>query len=109
MIRCPDCGAPPHSDCNDQGGVCLGRTVAADRATGLAEATCRSCGAPIVWVVMFPSGKRMPLDAKPLHGLIRVEPGAPATGHMRGKDAEDLYVSHFATCPNAAQHRKKPA
>lgn len=28
-IRCPDCKAPPHSDCNDQGGVCLGRNVVA--------------------------------------------------------------------------------
>lgn len=67
------------------------------------RSTCRSCGAPIVWVVMFPSGKRMPLDAKPISGLIRVEPGSPPTGHAYG---EQRYLSHFATCPNAAQHRK---
>jgi len=67
---------------------------------------CTSCGADIYWVVMYPSGKRMPLDVKPVAGLIKVEIGVPDTGHMRGQDDELLYLSHFATCPNAAHHRK---
>lgn len=70
------------------------------------QGTCSSCGAAIYWVVMYPSGKRMPLDAKPVAGLISVEIGKPDTGRMRGKMHEPLYLSHFATCPNANQHRK---
>jgi len=30
QIRCPECKAPPHSDCYDGGGVHLERMVAAD-------------------------------------------------------------------------------
>jgi hypothetical protein len=67
--------------------------------------TCRSCGAPIYWVVMFPSGKRMPIDVKPVAGLLTVEIGEPDTGHVWNAD-EPLYRSHFSSCPNAAQHRK---
>lgn len=43
---------------------------------------CRSCGAPIHWVIT-PIGKRMP--------MAEVDGG---------------YVSHFSNCPNAAWHRK---
>jgi hypothetical protein len=70
-------------------------------------AACRSCEAPITWVVTA-SGKRMPLDEAPA-----------ATGNMvivdgvaRFVSAEDLrlirptYTSHFATCPDAATHRR---
>jgi hypothetical protein len=80
--------------------------VSTTRSRPTESAACRSCGAAIYWVVMYPSGKRMPIDAKPVAGLIRVEIGVPDTGHMRGKDAEELFVSHFATCPNADKHRK---
>lgn len=64
---------------------------------------CRSCGAPIVWVVMRPSGKRMPLDAKPEKRITldMIDPGVA--------EMTDTFVSHFATCPNAAAHRKPPA
>ncbi len=60
---------------------------------------CRSCGAPIVWVVMRPSGKKMPLDAKPVTRIVL------NLDDDRG-EVRDTYLSHFATCPNAAQHRK---
>ena len=63
-------------------------------------ATCRSCGAPILWVVMRPSGKRMPLDAKP-EKRITLDLVDGLVGEMT-----DTYVSHFSSCPNAAQHRK---
>lgn len=49
---------------------------------GAPEKTCRSCSAPIVWIVTA-SGKRMPVDPDG--------------------------VSHFETCPNAAQHRRSGA
>lgn len=44
---------------------------------------CNSCGADIVWIVTA-AGKRMPVDAR-------------------------THESHFATCPNAAHHRKPRA
>jgi hypothetical protein len=64
---------------------------------------CRSCGAPILWVVMRASGKRMPLDAKPEKRitLVAADPDT-VVGQVT-----DAYTSHFATCPDAAQHRKK--
>ena len=46
---------------------------------------CRSCGADVIWVKTL-AGKWMPVD--------------PAEG-------EDEFVSHFATCPDAAGWRKK--
>lgn len=61
------------------------------------RSACRSCGAPIVWVVTE-SGKRMPLDAKPEKRFVVDVDGK---AYVR-----DTYVSHFAHCPNAAQHRR---
>lgn len=81
---------------------------------------CRSCGAVIVWT-FTPKGRRMPLDPESVSdGNVIV------TGHIQGgKDhgtptvtvlragelplqpGEPLYVSHFSTCPQAAQHRRK--
>ena len=62
--------------------------------------TCRSCGAPIVWVVMRPSGKRMPLDAKP-EKRITLDDFDDGIGEMT-----DTYVSHFSTCPQSSKWRK---
>lgn len=62
---------------------------------------CRSCGAPIIWA-KTQAGKDTPLDAKPLRlaALGGDLFGRQITGVVEG------YVSHFATCPNAKQHRK---
>jgi hypothetical protein len=54
---------------------------------------CRTCNAPIVWL-KTPSGKNMPVDAG------SVEPDDDR--YMAGK-----HVSHFATCPQAGQHRRR--
>lgn len=54
-----------------------------DRTGGL----CRSCGVDVIWV-KTPAGKWMPVD--------------PA-------EEGDEFVSHFATCPDAAGWRKKGA
>lgn len=59
------------------------------------ETTCRSCGALIVWF-RTKAGKRMPVNADT----------------TKPNDAEhqlDLkrHKSHFATCPNADEHRSK--
>ncbi len=48
------------------------------------ESTCRSCGATILWCETL-RGRKMPLDVEPL---------------------DDGYESHWATCPNASEHRK---
>ena len=56
---------------------------------------------------MTVTGKRIPIDAKPTagnlilnfsHGSIVARVVAPGLG---------THVSHFATCPNAEQHRNK--
>lgn len=77
----------------------------------MSRAVCRSCGAPIEWAYFLVSGKATPLD-----------PGRHLTGNLEvvARDG-DLYVrvvpaaeragralarSHFATCPNAASHRR---
>lgn len=54
---------------------------------------CRSCRAMIIWF-RTPSGKNMPVDAD------TVEPEDDELDLSRHK-------SHFATCPNAWQHRRK--
>lgn len=70
---------------------------------------CSSCGASIFYAKTRASGGRtwMPLDWKPVEGgnvaldaddLAIVDPPAELPG--------DRYVSHFATCRFAAQHRK---
>lgn len=77
---------------------------------------CSSCGAPIVWL-RTKAGKSMPCNA----GLIpyKANPNGKQilitdwgdavrcdltfTGPPTGK----ARMSHFATCPNARQHRKR--
>lgn len=73
---------------------------------------CSSCGAPVVWVAMA-TGRSAPLNADPVpNGNVELDPAGGA--RVLGKvDAEarrlagvELYLSHFATCPNAARHRR---
>jgi len=59
---------------------------------------CKSCGAEVKWV-KSEFGKAMILNAKTEKRIIIDADG-------RGIVA-DTYLSHFATCPNAASHRKK--
>lgn len=88
------------------------------------EGKCSSCRAPVLWVVTK-AGKRMPLDPEPdaEAGNVLVCNGVDAELYdtIRGRavvlrDAAaiaergvgtPLYVSHFATCPNARQHRHR--
>ena len=55
---------------------------------------CRSCGAPIVWVTMAKTGKQMPVNP-PFRSYV-----------TQGGEVVQAGVSHFATCPAAAEHRK---
>lgn len=74
---------------------------------------CRSCGAPIIWA-RTPSGRTIPIDRQPTDdGNVRVTyDGHKAHAQVVGKPDlftadEPRHTSHFATCPNADQHRKK--
>jgi hypothetical protein len=76
---------------------------------------CRSCKKPIIWAVTT-KGRRMPLDPEPVENgnliLRHRMSGLPTALYLtHGADVElqpdeKRYVSHFATCPYAAQHRK---
>jgi hypothetical protein len=88
-------------------------------------AKCKSCGAPVEWV-LTEKGKWMPVDfQRALTGNILLSQravGQPATAiyqsaeeietlkrqaQARGEAWQGLFVSHFATCPSAAKHRKR--
>lgn len=67
---------------------------------------CRSCNAEIIWAT-FDSGRRVPLDAKPVeNGTIALD-GERARVLIRGETAPRRYRSHFVSCPHAGQWRKK--
>lgn len=78
---------------------------------------CKSCGAPIRWIKMA-SGKSMPVN--PDQVVYWWRPGG-AAGKVVTPNGEVLscdfdgelekatgvgYIPHWATCPNADQHRK---
>jgi hypothetical protein len=63
---------------------------------------CRSCKSPVVWALM-PSGKWNPMDAKPERRFI-LNPGED--GVLRA-ESQPTYQSHYSTCPQAAEWRKR--
>ena len=63
------------------------------------EAACRSCRAPVTWVRNVGTGKRMPIDG----GLDCVKVVAGGEGEVDLKATP----SHFATCPEKKEWRKK--
>lgn len=79
------------------------------------NSACSSCGAAIRWA-KTPAGKAIPLDAEPASdgnirlGLVGGEEmaivlsAADVAGYQ--VDGLALYKTHFATCPNAAAHRR---
>ena len=73
---------------------------------------CRSCGAPVFWVIMLPKQKAAPLNAELDHGgNVEVRKGKNSDelyGKVTGPDEERrMFLSHFATCPQADDWRKK--
>jgi hypothetical protein len=84
----------------------------------MAEATCRACGARMVWT-RTAAGKAMPLDAEPHpDGNVRLLPdgscevlSAPDLEAQRARESLGgpflaLYRSHFASCPQASRFRR---
>ena len=65
-------------------------------------ATCKSCDAPIVWGVTK-AGKKVPLDPPEKRYVAR--PRAVFDTQL-GVEIVETWTPHFATCPNANQHRR---
>ena len=67
-------------------------------------APCRSCGVDMIWGRSKSTGKPMPLDAatkeKRLAVVSVADDGTPEVRQV------DTYLSHFATCNDAARFRK---
>jgi hypothetical protein len=65
--------------------------------------TCRSCHAPVEWVSTA-AGRYMQLDPG-LHddGNLAIGPD----GRAHATDDRPARRSHFASCPNAEQHRRR--
>lgn len=86
------------------------------------QASCRSCGAPILWV-RTKKNKSMPLDPKPTEAgsiIIRMGPRiGQETAIIETKDQREqrlkchdpsgrtAFMPHWATCPTPEQHRKR--
>jgi hypothetical protein len=68
----------------------------------LGASKCRGCGADIVWTVTE-AGKRMPIDPKPEKRLVLMRRDGIENPIAM---ARDTYMSHFATCPKAADFRR---
>jgi hypothetical protein len=77
---------------------------------------CRSCGAPMIWANTV-TGGAMPLDQQPsAQGNIelrlerarwRANVLSPAELELLKGQGLELRTSHFVTCPNAAEHRRR--
>lgn len=69
--------------------------------------TCRSCGAPVRWE-RTAAGKPIPLDPEPRPdgNLAFRDDGRVYSLPQSTLDDVPRYVTHFATCPHANQHRK---
>ncbi len=64
---------------------------------------CRSCHAPITWATTI-RGKHMPFDGEIV--VVRTE-GSPLTGTVVEYVDTDITPSHFQSCPNAADWRRR--
>lgn len=85
-------------------------------------AKCKSCRAPIVWI-KTKNGKNMPCDADAVEyqenykgkSTIVTEDGrvlkasiiTPSSGGFAPIIDGKGYIPHWATCPHAAQHRRR--
>jgi len=72
-------------------------------------ATCRSCGAEIVWCATR-AGNRMPVDAEPSSAgdfvIVQDDESGKLLTHKAPRDySGPKHTSHFATCPHADEHR----
>jgi hypothetical protein len=66
--------------------------------------TCRSCGAPITWAELT-SGKRMPFDGELV--TVRTQGSLLTSDRIVEVVDTDITPSHFQTCPQAQQWRRR--
>lgn len=70
---------------------------------------CRSCDAEIRWVVSR-AGRAMPIDAHPngRGNLVLERHGVRWEAHVQkpAPFGEQVFISHFATCPDADAYRR---
>ena len=79
------------------------------------KATCRGCGAPIVWI-KTPAGKAIPCDPAPVYykatpngkdKVVTNRGEVVSCEIVPGADATDAgYRPHWATCPQAGRFKK---
>ena len=77
---------------------------------------CSSCGGKIFWAITR-TGKSMPVDAEPSESgplVLNLRGGEFGKLHVEkfyapkhGSADRRRYTSHFSTCPNADEHRRK--
>lgn len=86
-------------------------------ATPVSETRCSSCGAPIVWARFAKSGAAVPLDVDRHDGnlLVLTHIGSVPIVTVVSKLerlrllalGRALWLTHFATCPDATEHRRR--
>lgn len=75
-------------------------------------AKCRTCERPIIWTRTV-NGKWMPVDAEPVENgnLILLVPVDGTPQSLVSKEGANVgflhYRSHFVSCPQASEHRRK--
>jgi hypothetical protein len=82
------------------------------------QATCDSCSAPIIFIVVANNAgrkpRRMPVNPVPDPGgnvAVRIDGTGTRIGRVLGKGqkpagGERLYCPHFATCTHPERHRR---
>ncbi len=67
---------------------------------------CRACGKPMLFALNPKTGNTIPLDARPV--VYRATKNAE-TGEIEVTQTqeENLFVSHFSTCPEARNFTKR--
>jgi hypothetical protein len=66
---------------------------------------CKSCSAEVLWC-RTESGKSMPVDAAPTERGNLIVDGAACRVATLFDPPSERYTSHFASCPQSAEHRK---
>ncbi len=72
--------------------------------------TCRSCERPVRFVESAVSGRVMILDGEPSDkGNVAIDENGQARVVSNPPEGSTLYLSHFATCPDAKRFRRRNA
>lgn len=69
---------------------------------------CKSCGAKIIWI-QTRRNKWIPVDYEPVFAKGGEKNVFRNDGKMyrSAPEGAEVYITHFATCPNAKEHRRK--